>query len=186
MRACARGSLLFATKTGARHPTGSTARCPRSGRAGARLLIVGLAPGLNGANRTGRPFTGDYAGDLLYATLLDFGFARGRYEARPDDGLQLVDCIISNAVRCVPPQNKPTPAEIAHVPRLPAGAHRSAAQCVGDRGAGAHRARQHADGARLAQGAISFRARRAPRAASRACTSSTASIARATTPTRAV
>ena len=79
----------------------------------ARLLIVGLAPGLNGANRTGRPFTGDYAGDLLYATLLEFGFARGRYEARPDDGLQLVDCIISNSVRCVPPQNKPTPAEIA-------------------------------------------------------------------------
>ena len=78
----------------------------------ARLLIVGLAPGLKGANRTGRPFTGDFAGDLLYATLLDFGFARGRYAARPDDGLTLVDCMITNAVRCVPPQNKPTPAEI--------------------------------------------------------------------------
>lgn len=79
----------------------------------ARLLVVGLAPGLRGANRTGRPFTGDYAGDLLYATLIEYGFARGRYEARPDDGLALVDCMITNAVRCVPPENKPTPAEIA-------------------------------------------------------------------------
>ena len=78
----------------------------------ARLLIVGLAPGLRGANRTGRPFTGDFAGDLLYATLLDLGFARGSYAARPDDGLKLVDCMITNAVRCVPPENKPTPAEI--------------------------------------------------------------------------
>lgn len=78
----------------------------------ARLLIVGLAPGLKGANRTGRPFTGDYAGDLLYATLLKFGFAQGHYAAQPDDGLALVDCMISNAVRCVPPENKPTPAEI--------------------------------------------------------------------------
>jgi uracil-DNA glycosylase family 4 len=86
---------------------------PSFGDMGARLLIVGLAPGLNGANRTGRPFTGDYAGDLLYATLLQFGFAKGNYEARSDDGLQLVDCIISNSVRCVPPQNKPTPQEIA-------------------------------------------------------------------------
>jgi len=76
------------------------------------VLIVGLAPGLQGANRTGRPFTGDYAGDLLYSTLLDFGFASGVYQARPDDGLILVDCRISNAVRCVPPQNKPLPAEI--------------------------------------------------------------------------
>jgi uracil-DNA glycosylase len=78
----------------------------------AALLIVGLAPGLQGANRTGRPFTGDYAGDLLYATLLEYGFAKGIYQARPDDGLTLVDCRISNAVRCVPPQNKPLPAEI--------------------------------------------------------------------------
>jgi uracil-DNA glycosylase len=78
----------------------------------ARLLIVGLAPGLRGANRTGRPFTGDFAGVLLYATLLDFGFAQGCYEARPDDSLVLVDCVIANAVRCVPPENKPTPAEI--------------------------------------------------------------------------
>jgi uracil-DNA glycosylase len=78
----------------------------------ARLLIVGLAPGLRGANRTGRPFTGDYAGDLLYATLKEFGFAMGQYDAKPDDGLQLVDCRITNAVRCVPPENKPTPLEI--------------------------------------------------------------------------
>jgi uracil-DNA glycosylase family 4 len=78
----------------------------------ARLLIVGLAPGLQGANRTGRPFTGDYAGDLLYATLIEYGFAKGVYQARPDDGLKLVDCRISNAVRCVPPQNKPLPIEI--------------------------------------------------------------------------
>lgn len=85
---------------------------PSFGPADARLLIVGLAPGLQGANRTGRPFTGDYAGDLLYQTLLDYGFAQGHYEARPDDGLSLVDCRISNAVRCVPPQNKPLPAEI--------------------------------------------------------------------------
>jgi uracil-DNA glycosylase family 4 len=82
------------------------------GPATARLLIVGLAPGLRGANRTGRPFTGDYAGDLLYDTLRRFGFAEGRYQARPDDGLALIDARITNAVRCVPPENKPTPAEI--------------------------------------------------------------------------
>src|SRR5262249_60440225 len=72
----------------------------------------GLAPGLRGANRTGRPFTGDFAGDLLYGTLTEFGFARGTYAARPDDGLTLVDCRIANAVHCVPPENKPTPGEI--------------------------------------------------------------------------
>jgi len=76
-------------------------------------LIVGLAPGLQGANRTGRPFTGDYAGVLLYETLTKYGFARGQYRAQPDDGLELIDCRITNAVRCVPPENKPTPAEIA-------------------------------------------------------------------------
>ena len=85
---------------------------PSFGDENARLLIVGLAPGMQGANRTGRPFTGDYAGDLLYATLLEYGFARGHYQARPDDSLTLTDCRISNAVRCVPPQNKPLPAEI--------------------------------------------------------------------------
>ncbi len=78
----------------------------------ARLLIVGLAPGRRGANRTGRPFTGDFAGDLLYATLPRHGFARGVYDARPDDGLTLVDSRITNAVRCVPPENRPTGAEI--------------------------------------------------------------------------
>jgi len=78
----------------------------------ARLLIVGLAPGMQGANRTGRPFTGDYAGDLLYATLKEYGFARGSFEARIDDTLELVDARITNGVRCVPPENKPTPAEI--------------------------------------------------------------------------
>lgn len=77
-----------------------------------RMLVVGLAPGLRGANRTGRPFTGDYAGTLLYETLIAHGFARGSYGARPDDGLELLGCAITNAVRCVPPQNKPTPAEI--------------------------------------------------------------------------
>ena len=77
-----------------------------------RLLIVGLAPGLHGANRTGRPFTGDYAGDLLYATLLKHGLAKGAYRRDPGDGLMLHDCAITNAVRCVPPQNKPLPAEI--------------------------------------------------------------------------
>ncbi len=79
----------------------------------ASLLIVGLAPGLQGANRTGRPFTGDYAGDLLFPTLMEFGFARGRFESRVDDSLELMDARITNAVRCVPPENKPTPAEIA-------------------------------------------------------------------------
>ena len=78
----------------------------------ARLLIIGLAPGLRGANRTGRPFTGDFAGDLLYDTLKEFGFANGSYRASPQDGLTLVDARITNAVRCAPPENKPTPAEI--------------------------------------------------------------------------
>lgn len=77
-----------------------------------RLLIIGLAPGLRGANRTGRPFTGDYAGDLLYATLAQFGFSRGLFQARPDDGLELVEAALTNAVRCVPPENKPVGAEI--------------------------------------------------------------------------
>jgi uracil-DNA glycosylase family 4 len=85
---------------------------PRDGDGAVRLLIVGLAPGLRGANRTGRPFTGDYAGDLLYDTLIRFGFARGRFEARPDDSLELIGTAITNAVKCVPPENKPVGAEI--------------------------------------------------------------------------
>jgi uracil-DNA glycosylase family 4 len=97
----------------AREPDWFNAPVSSFGPADARLLIVGLAPGLRGANRTGRPFTGDYAGDLLYGTLIEFGFAAGHYQARPDDGLALVDCRITNAVRCVPPENKPTPQEIA-------------------------------------------------------------------------
>jgi uracil-DNA glycosylase family 4 len=96
----------------AREPQWFNAPVPSFGDPDAALLIVGLAPGMQGANRTGRPFTGDYAGDLLYATLLEYGFAKGIYRARPDDGLTLVDCRISNAVHCVPPQNKPLPVEI--------------------------------------------------------------------------
>ncbi|MGN6141985.1 MAG: uracil-DNA glycosylase [Mesorhizobium sp.] len=86
---------------------------PPEGEDAVQLLIVGLAPGLRGANRTGRPFTGDYAGDLLYSTLTRFGFARGKFEARPDDSLRLTGTAIVNAVRCVPPENKPTGGEIA-------------------------------------------------------------------------
>jgi len=89
---------------------------PGFGPTDAPLMIVGLAPGLRGANFTGRPFTGDYAGDLLYATLLHYGLAEGIYDERPDDGLVLTRCRITNAVRCVPPENKPTPEE-AHICR---------------------------------------------------------------------
>jgi len=94
-------------------PAWFNAPVPSFGARDARLLIVGLAPGLQGANRTGRPFTGDYAGVLLYDTLTRYRFARGQYGAHPDDGLELIDCRISNAVRCVPPENKPTTVEIA-------------------------------------------------------------------------
>jgi uracil-DNA glycosylase family 4 len=95
-----------------REPLWFNSPVPAFGASAARLLIVGLAPGLQGANRTGRPFTGDYAGDLLYDTLERFGFTRGTYRAAPDDGLELVDARIVNAVACVPPENKPLPAEI--------------------------------------------------------------------------
>ena len=93
-------------------PDWHNAPVPSFGPADARLLIVGLAPGLRGANRTGRPFTGDYAGDLLYPTIAEFGFGEGQFDARPDDGFRMKDCRITNAVRCVPPENKPTTAEI--------------------------------------------------------------------------
>jgi uracil-DNA glycosylase family 4 len=96
-----------------REPTWFNAPVPSFGPISARVLIVGLAPGLQGANRTGRPFTGDYAGVLLYDTLSRYGFARGRYAAHPEDGLELIDARITNAVRCVPPQNKPSVSEIA-------------------------------------------------------------------------
>src|SRR5450631_170230 len=103
----------FRTSLKAQQPGWHNAPVPIFGARDAHLLIVGLAPGLKGANRTGRPFTGDFAGELLYQTLLAHGFARGHYAARVDDGLQLSATMITNAVRCVPPQNKPEPAEIA-------------------------------------------------------------------------
>ncbi|MBV8792054.1 MAG: uracil-DNA glycosylase [Pseudolabrys sp.] len=114
-RDCARCPRLvgFRLDWRAREPQWFNAPVDSFGPADARFLVVGLAPGLRGANRTGRPFTGDYAGDLLYATLAEFGFARGRYQAHADDNFELVDCRITNAVRCVPPENKPTPQEIA-------------------------------------------------------------------------
>ena len=95
-----------------KHPDWFNAPVPCFGPRTAKLAIAGLAPGLQGANRTGRPFTGDYAGDLLYATLLKLNLAKGVYDERIDDTLELVDCRIVNSVRCVPPQNKPLPAEI--------------------------------------------------------------------------
>jgi uracil-DNA glycosylase len=100
------------------HPAWFNAPVPPFGEDQAELLIVGLAPGLRGANRTGRPFTGDYAGGLLYATLSKFGFAEGDYAAHPDDGLELRRVRITNAVRCVPPQNKPEPSEVTNCGRF--------------------------------------------------------------------
>ncbi|MFO1035693.1 MAG: uracil-DNA glycosylase [Geminicoccaceae bacterium] len=97
----------------AREPGWHNAPVPSFGPEDAGLLVVGLAPGLRGANRTGRPFTGDFAGEILYAALARHGFSRGRFDARVDDGLELVGCRIANAVRCVPPENKPVPAEIS-------------------------------------------------------------------------
>jgi uracil-DNA glycosylase family 4 len=102
----------FIAETQAQHPDWHNAPVRSFGDQSARLLIVGLAPGITGANRTGRPFTGDFAGDLLYDTLSSFGFSQGTYDARPDDGLKLTGCMITNAVRCVPPKNKPVGAEI--------------------------------------------------------------------------
>lgn len=104
--------VAFRTANREKFPDKFNAPVPSFGPGNAELLIVGLAPGLKGANFSGRPFTGDYAGDLLYRTLGEFGFAAGRYMARPDDGLSLVNCRITNAVRCVPPENKPTGDEI--------------------------------------------------------------------------
>ncbi len=103
----------FRRQCRAREPLWHNAPVASFGPRDARLLIVGLAPGLQGANRTGRPFTGDFAGTLLYSTLLKFGFAKGKFEERADDTLTLVGTRISNAVRCLPPENKPIPAEIA-------------------------------------------------------------------------
>jgi uracil-DNA glycosylase family 4 len=105
--------VAFRGELRAEHPDWWNAPVPHFGDPGAWLGIVGLAPGKWGANRTGRPFTGDFAGVLLYETLVKFGLAEGRYDARPDDGLRLTGAVILNAVKCLPPQNKPTPEEIA-------------------------------------------------------------------------
>jgi uracil-DNA glycosylase len=105
--------VAYRTANAARWPDWYNGAVRSFGDPEARLLVLGLAPGVAGANRTGRPFTGDHAGELLYATLARFGFANGRFAADPGDGLLLSDCLVTNAVRCVPPQNRPTPAEIA-------------------------------------------------------------------------
>jgi uracil-DNA glycosylase family 4 len=104
----------FLRELRAQHPDWHNAPVRSFGALSARLLIVGLAPGMKGANRTGRPFTGDYAGELLYSTLLKYGFAAGTYRADPNDGFTLVDARIANAVRCLPPENKPLPAEFTN------------------------------------------------------------------------
>lgn len=104
--------VAFRREMQAANPDWHNAPVASFGPESAKLLIVGLAPGMKGANRTGRPFTGDYAGDLLYPTLLQFGFASGGYGRDPDDGLALRDCRIANAVRCLPPQNKPIGQEM--------------------------------------------------------------------------
>lgn len=104
--------VAFRTDNRAKFPDFFNAPVPSFGPMDARLLLVGMAPGLKGANRTGRPFTGDYAGDLLFETLIDFGFATGDYGREPDDGLTLVDARLTNAARCVPPQNKLIGAEV--------------------------------------------------------------------------
>ena len=113
-RDCALCDRLVAYRAANRasHPDWYNGAVESFGDPAARLLVVGLAPGVTGANRTGRPFTGDWAGDLLYPTLAKFGFSKGTFRARPDDGLQLIDAMITNAVRCVPPQNKPIGAEV--------------------------------------------------------------------------
>ena len=108
----------FRDAQGRAHPEWFNEPVPPFGDVHAELLIVGLAPGLRGANRTGRPFTGDYAGGLLYATLRKYGFAEGHYDAKADDGLELRRVRITNAVRCVPPQNKPEPDEVANCRRF--------------------------------------------------------------------
>ncbi len=104
--------VTYREEVRAKEPDWFNGAVPSFGPSNASLLVIGLAPGVTGAHRTGRPFTGDWAGDLLYATLNKFGFSEGTYAARPDDGLELTGAMITNAVRCVPPQNKPVGAEI--------------------------------------------------------------------------
>ena len=115
-RDCPRCPRLIALRREcqAEHPDWWNAPVHAFGDPEAWLAFAGLAPGKHGANRTGRPFTGDYAGDLLFATLAEFGLSRGRYDARIDDGLTLDGAIIVNSVKCLPPQNKPIPSEIAN------------------------------------------------------------------------
>ncbi|MFN0161717.1 MAG: uracil-DNA glycosylase [Burkholderiales bacterium] len=110
-RACPR-LAAFLDQVRSEHPTYFCKPVAPFGPGNARLVIVGLAPGMHGANRTGRPFTGDYAGHLLYATLAKYGFSRGKFAPDGDDDLKLVDTRISNAVKCLPPDNKPDIAEI--------------------------------------------------------------------------
>ncbi len=104
--------VAYRSEVAVREPDWFNGAVPSFGDQSARLLVVGLAPGVRGANRTGRPFTGDWAGDLLYPTLAKFKFTEGTFEAHADDGLRLIDCMVTNAVRCVPPENKPTGAEV--------------------------------------------------------------------------
>jgi uracil-DNA glycosylase family 4 len=119
----------FRKQNQSKYPKYKNAPVPAFGNLSAEVLVVGLAPGLHGANNTGRPFTNDYAGDLLYPTLKKFGLGKGDYDCRADDGFELINCRITNAVRCAPPENKPTPEEIktchqflqeeiAHMPNL--------------------------------------------------------------------
>ncbi|NCO03577.1 MAG: uracil-DNA glycosylase [Alphaproteobacteria bacterium] len=102
----------FRSENKIKYPDKFNAPVPSFGDESAKLLIVGLAPGLKGANFSGRPFTGDFAGELLYGTLLKYGLAKGEFKARPDDGLELINARITNAVRCLPPENKPLGSEI--------------------------------------------------------------------------
>jgi len=161
--------VAYRAENRAAHPEWWNGPAPSFGDPDARLLVVGLAPGRTGANRTGRPFTGDFAGVLLYETLIKTGFATGTYAARPDDSLQLVDCMISNAVRCAPPGNKPETAEeaacrpflaarIAALPRLKVivtlgdVARRNVVRALGGKaseGAGGHGARSQVGGYQL-------------------------------------
>lgn len=104
--------LEFRAENIKKFPSYFNAPVPPFGNLDAEILIVGLAPGLNGANQTGRPFTNDYAGDVLYPVLKKYGFAKGEYGKRPDDGFELVKVRITNSVRCVPPQNKVTGDEV--------------------------------------------------------------------------
>jgi uracil-DNA glycosylase family 4 len=105
--------VAYREENARKEPAWFNGAAPSFGDPAARLVIVGLAPGRTGANRTGRPFTGDYAGELLYGTLKKFGFAEGVYRADPNDGFRLIGAMITNAVRCAPPENKPTPGEVA-------------------------------------------------------------------------